>query len=157
MLFSEQNYLIKKFSWLKREWMNVKCLSCRDVQIVTRAIASSVHGQSNCRLLIKGSSGLSHTFLRSNSHLYQLSGQINPTESYYLFYCSIRLVFRLFYEFTLLSVHSHDCQHWCNGDFRDMQPTVNMNGKSLGTSKKLPFGLSFGQNSTTVMDVRPIH
>lgn len=125
-VFSEQNYLSQNFSWLKKEWMNVKCLSCRDVQIVTGVVTWSVQSQPSRRLLIKGSSGLSYIFLQSNSHLHQLSGQINLTESYCLFYPSVRLVFRLLNQLTLLSVHSHNCRHWYNGYFRDMQPVVKM-------------------------------
>lgn len=86
-------------------------MSCRDVQIVAGVVTWSVHGQSSCRLLAKGGTGLSYIFLHSNLHLHQVLGQINLAESSCLFYPSIRLVFRLFNELTLLSVHSHNHQH----------------------------------------------
>lgn len=69
-IFSEQNFLSKNFSWLKKEWMNVKSLSCRDVQIFMGVVTWSVHGQPSHRLLIKGCSGLSYIFLWSNSYLH---------------------------------------------------------------------------------------
>jgi len=130
-VFSEQNYLSKSFSWLKKERMSVKCLSCRDVshvllQIVTVVVTWSVYGESSHRLLIRGSSGLSYIFLQSNSHLHQFCGLINLAESYCLFHPSVRSVFRLFNELTLLSVHSHNR---CNGNFRDKQPIVKMKMK----------------------------
>lgn len=109
--------------------MDVRCLiwvvkSLFFLWIVMVPVTWSMYGQSNCRLLIKGSSGLRHILFPSNLHLHYFSGQINMTKSYYLVYSPSKVSFEVVQWAD--PAHLHHCWHWCHRDFRDIQPTVKM-------------------------------
>lgn len=129
--------------------MNIQCLSCRVVQ-------EWLNGQFCHRLLREGSSGLGCTLLHFNLHLYLICGQVNLAGAA----VSLSPQRGCFSDCSMpcpswVCIHTPALQWAPQGRAAQGEDDDEI-GSSLGTSKIL-CQVCFEQNSSSDMDVRPIH